>query len=279
MINPQFHVRQMNAEDLKIVISWASHEGWLFSLHDVEVLLSADPNGFFIGEIDKEPIASFAAIKQGDYCFWNLFIVKQEYRGKGYGTQILNHARNYFQDSKVMALDATTCHVSTYQKYGFKTACQNVGFSKKAEGKLHAELVDLHTVPIDQLVKYDTDVFGYPRKKVFEALLNQRTSQALGIVEDNKLVGYGFVRKSPEGYYIGPISADNKEKAKKIFEGLQSFVAGEDVYADVFETNEEAMKIMEEQGWSQVCSFSRMYARGKPKTDAKRMFVPFDEIS
>jgi len=278
-------IRLMTLEDLKMVIKWANEEDWFFCDGDAEAFLSADPNGFFLGETNGEPVCSFAAIKYGDYCFWTLFIVKKEHRGKGYGSQIMQHAQEYCKDSKVLGLDALDHSFDVYEnpKYGFKKSYGTLCYEKIAEGVLKPDLVNLRDLPIDQIAEYDTSVFGYPRKQFLETLLTQEGFYTLGVVRDHKLVGYGILRKQKEGdgYFVGPLSADDKTIAYELFEGLQGCVAGKPIYADVFECNRDAVEILINQKWNPVESLeglTRMYARGIPKTDMKRVYAQINEI-
>lgn len=271
----------MTVEDLKIVIEWANQEGWMFSESDAEPFFKTDPNGFFIGEADGEPVCSFAAIKQGDYCFWNLYIVKEQCRGKGYGSKIFEHARNYCKDSKVLALDACGPHIKNYEKYGFKCHYQTISYCKKAEGTLSSKLVDLRSVPSQVLADYDAEVFGYDRKSFLDSVILQRDYHALGAMKDGKLTGYGVIRKyqAGDGYLIGPINADDRAIAEEILEGLQSFVVGKEVSLEIFDCNLDAVEMIEKQNWDHVMTFTRMYARGTPNMDMNRVFCPVDEIS
>lgn len=280
-MDPCFKIREMTVEDLKLVIEWANQEGWMFSETDAESFLNADPHGFFIGELDGVPVCSFAAIKQGDYCFWNLYIVKEQCRGKGYGSKIFEHARNYCKDSKVLALDACGPHIKNYEKYGFKGFCQTISYTKKAEGTLSSKLVDLKSLPIDDLAAYDAQVFGYDRKSFLKSVLQERSYHALGAKKDGKITGYGILRKYPhgDGYIIGPLNADDKDTANEILEGLQSYIEGRDVFLEIFDNNPDAMEIIEKQNWEHVMTFTRMYARGIPNMDMGRNFCPVDEIS
>ena len=48
-------VRRMDKNDLQLAVAWAGNEGWNPGLHDADPFYAADPNGFFIAEINGEP--------------------------------------------------------------------------------------------------------------------------------------------------------------------------------------------------------------------------------
>lgn len=278
-MDPSFKIREMTVEDLKEVTKWANEEGWNFSDYDTEALFNADPKGYFVGEANGELVGSFAAVKYGDLCFWTLYIVRGKFRGSGYGSKIFEHARNYCKDSKSMALDATGQHINNYMRYGFKSYCQIISYKKEAQGKLGPNVVDIHKVPIEKILEYDLSVFGYPRRRFLELLLEQRNMYGLAVMEDDKVIGYGIIRKSTSGYLVGPLSADNSEIANELYESLQSFIPGQTILTEVFDINADAMEIMEKQGWIHSWTFTRMYARAPPKMDMTKLYAPVDEIS
>ncbi|MEO1882434.1 MAG: hypothetical protein ABGX71_02360 [Methyloprofundus sp.] len=52
----QYHIRRMQADELQTALDWTQQEGWNPGLHDAETFYQADPNGFFIGELDHQII-------------------------------------------------------------------------------------------------------------------------------------------------------------------------------------------------------------------------------
>jgi GNAT superfamily N-acetyltransferase len=76
----------MRREDLAFAIELAAREGWNPGLHDAECFFAADLGGFLIGERVGEPVGCISAVSYaGRYGFVGLYIVRPEYRGKGYG--------------------------------------------------------------------------------------------------------------------------------------------------------------------------------------------------
>jgi hypothetical protein len=55
----RFVIRRMDAADMaSIAIPWMTEAGWNPGLHDAETFLTADPDGFVVGLLDGEPIAT-----------------------------------------------------------------------------------------------------------------------------------------------------------------------------------------------------------------------------
>ena len=61
--NHKINVRKMDKKDLQLVKNWAINERWNPGLYEVDALYAADPNGYYLLEIDKEPVASLASVR------------------------------------------------------------------------------------------------------------------------------------------------------------------------------------------------------------------------
>lgn len=276
-------IRHMSLEEFKIAMAWANEEDWIFSETDAEAFYSLDPNGYFIGEVNGGAVGCLIAINYGEYTFLDIFLVRPEHRGKGYGTQLLAHALEYGKTSKTIGVEATQENVKYWPQFGFKEYYHILCFCKQAEGTLHKDLVDLRKdVPFELLAEYDLQVFGYDRRKFLELFLQQKGYYALGAMKDGKLIGYGILRKlhTDDGYVVGPLSADSPDVAKQILDGLQSFVPGETVHISRFNCNKDANEIISKTyGWENVTDEARLYKGGEPKTDMSKTYVPIEEFS
>ncbi|MCI5125057.1 MAG: GNAT family N-acetyltransferase [Candidatus Electrothrix sp. AR5] len=76
----------MTRKEVDVAVEWAAQEGWNPGIHDADCYFTADPNGFLIGLLDDEPIATISAINYS-FGFIGFYIVKPEHRGTGYGQE------------------------------------------------------------------------------------------------------------------------------------------------------------------------------------------------
>lgn len=91
------------------------------------------------------------------------------------------------------------------------------------------------------------------------------------------LQGYGVIRLCGEGYKIGPLYADDRDTARKLYMALVAAVGeGEQVFFDVPEENREAVALAESFGMRVVFETARMYKRGTkraaPESPVARIF-------
>jgi hypothetical protein len=74
-------------------VNRAAAEGWNPGLDDDACFAAADPEGFFIGELDGAPAATVSCVNYGpSFAFLGCCIVREDLRGRGYGLRIWNAA-------------------------------------------------------------------------------------------------------------------------------------------------------------------------------------------
>lgn len=254
-------IRTMNREEMDIAVEWAAQEGWNPGIHDAEVFFSTDPQGFFIGEIDKEPVGCISAVSYGDtFGFIGFYIIKPQFRKKGYGIQLWKRAMSYLGDRNI-ALDGVVAQQENYKKSSFKPAHRNIRFEGTGTGVIDRSLVNLKNVDFNILLEYDTKMFSIPRPGFLKKWIGHPRDASLGILEDNEIKGYGVIRKCRRGYKIGPIFANDAAGAESIFCSLAGRFPGEPVFLDVPEVNPAAVALAEKYGMTRVFETSRMYTK------------------
>lgn len=270
-----YTIRTMNRQEVDIAIEWAALEGWNPGLFDADCFYAADPNGFLIGHLDDEPIATISVIKYGDsFGFLGFYIVKPKYRGKGYGIQIWNAGLKYLEGRNV-GLDGVVAQQENYKKSGFKLAYRNIRYEGHGGGNFpeYSEIVKLFTLPFEIIDKYDQPFFPANRTQFIKSWINQDGCKALGIMPNGNLAGYGVIRKCRSGFKIGPLFADTPELAEALFLSLKSGIEPtETFYLDTPEVNRAAVALAQRHNMKAVFETARMYTGENPDTPLNRLF-------
>lgn len=267
-----YSIRVMNRQDMDLMIEWARLEDWNPGLNDSECFYAADPNGFFIGELDGEPIGCISAVKYNkDFGFIGFYIVRQEFRGKGYGIKLWKTGMEYLKGCDV-GIDGVKAQQSNYEKSGFELNYSNVRYMGVSEGWEPRYTEDLNSVPFDDLLKYDARIFGAQRSSFLKLWINQPNSFGCCSVEHGKITGYGVLRPCNEGYKVGPLFADTPDIAQDVLDSLLSNIGGLTYYLDVPEENTGAMIIAEEYGMTPVFGTARMYTGSKHHVLVEHVF-------
>jgi len=275
MVSPNYTIRTMSRDEINIAIDWAAFEGWNPGLHDIDCFYAADPEGFLVGELNHEPIATISAVKYGEtFGFVGFYIVKPEYRGQGYGIQIWNAGLKRLS-ARNIGLDGVVAQQNNYKKSGFELAYRNIRYEGLSGGiqSENPEVIDLSRLPFDAVEAYDRSFFPGNRTQFLKSWLNQPESIALGIMQKGKLAGYGMVRACRSGYKVGPLFADSPELAEALFMSLKAAIKpGKPLYLDVPEMNREAVALAEKHQMKLVFETARMYTGIFPDLPLNRLF-------
>ncbi len=192
-------VRAMTEADLALALEWAAAEGWNPGLNDAQCFYAADPQGFFVGELDGVPVGCVSAVRYGSgFGFLGLYIVKAEHRGRGFGLELWRAAMDHLGD-RVIGLDGVVAQQENYRKSGFRLAFRNVRQRGEGGGAAPPGLTELAAIPIEDILRYDETAFPAPRAEFLKSWIAQPQAVALGAVDERGLKGYGVLRACREG--------------------------------------------------------------------------------
>ena len=184
-----FQVKTISRSQIDMVIDWAAQEGWNPGIHDIDAYFAADKNGFLIGYLNGEAIASLSAIKYDDsFGFLGFYIVKPNYRGKGYGYKIWQVGMEYLKGCNI-GLDGVVDQQDNYKKSGFRLAYNNIRYQGNGSGQLihNPKITSLNKVTIKQIKKFEKDFFPVPRPLFIEKWIQLPASYGYALIEDGNI--------------------------------------------------------------------------------------------
>lgn len=269
-------IRCMTSPELDIALAWAKQEGWRPGLYDAGHFYGTDPNGFFVGLLDDQPIACISGVKYADdFGFIGFYIVKPEWRNQGFGIRLWQTAMSYLQGRNI-GLDGVIEQQHNYQKSGFHIACRHIryqGTYNIAKPLSGTGIVALDTVPFEQLLDYDRRYFPAPRAGFLQSWILQPQGAALAMRVDDKISGYGVIRACDGGFRIGPLFANSYSDAEQLLNGLLARIPrNSDFFIDIPEPNRDALKLVADYGMQAVFETARMYTQKNPAIDINGLF-------
>lgn len=272
----EYEIRRMTLEEVDSVCAeWAYKEGWNPGLNDAGCFYNVDPRGFFAGELDGEIIASISAVAYDtSFGFIGFYIVKPEYRGRGYGKRIWDEALSYLL-SRNIGLDGVPDQQDNYRKSGFSLAYSNIryeGISKKTN--LNFELSTAYDPDYFNAVgDFDKKFFPVGRNKFLEDWFGQENAKTWVELQDGIIKGFATIRKCRKGYKMGPLFSEDVRSARRLLQTcFESIESGMPVYLDVPEVNPEAVALAEEFAMNPVFHTARMYTRSFPEINTKGIY-------
>lgn len=260
----------MTKAEVGTAVDWAEREGWNPGLSDGDCYYAVDPKAFYAVLLEDRLIGSFSIMAYSDnFAFGGFYILEPEYRGQRIGLSIQEHADRLAAPYN-FGIDGVFEMQDRYADHGFIFSHRNIRYEGVGGGVRPPGLVDIGSVPFDDLVRYDARHFPAKRPAFLRHWLAQPGATALAVVEDGKIRGYGQVRPCRRGAKIGPLFADTPEIAERIYAGLAAAVPGEPLFLDVPEPNSEGVALAERHGMVPVFGTARMYTKEIPD-------LPLDE--
>lgn len=283
MSNPRYIIRPMIRGEIDLCIRWAEAEGWNPGLYDAEAFYAADSEGFWVGLLDGEPIATISAVRYGsDFGFIGFYIVRPDYRGQGYGLDLWKAAMRHLQ-GRLIGLDGVVAQQANYQKSGFQLAYNNVRYqgvagqsSASAPGGssvTHGQVLAASDLPGAMIHAYDRHFFPGFRERFLSAWITQPKVVARVMVVNGVICGLAVIRPCVNGYKIGPLFADDDSVALQLFDALVDTVEpGAQIQIDIPAINPRARALAQRHGMTPVFETARMYTGSAPDLDIARMY-------
>lgn len=276
-------LRNMTRGEVDELVEWAALEGWNPGLHDADAYWATDPEAFIAAELKGELIGGGAITAYGDdFGFMGLFVVRPEFRGKGYGNTLWLARRDRLKarlkSGATIGMDGVFDMEPYYAKGGFVRSQKHLRYAGEITSTMtHSneqglEILPVDQVPFEQLLEYDRRCFPVAREKFLRAWLAIPESLALGALRNGRLCGYGVIRRSRTGCRVGPLFADDLAAAQTVLNELAAFGAGQLIHLDVPENNPEAVALARALEMEKVFGCARMYLGPFPEMDYERVF-------
>jgi len=260
--------------EVGFAIDLAAREGWNPGLNDAECFYAADPSGFLIGELGDDPVGCISAVSYaGRYGYLGLYIVRPEFRKRGFGRHLWQEALARLR-GQTIGLDGAVARQSYYTRCGFHFAHRNVRYLGRAQPTaIHASICPATEVPLDAVSALDSQVFPERRDAFLRSWLTQPKAGAFVAREGERLSGYTVIRRCREGWKIGPLVADDPLVARRLYDAATAHVGhDEEIFIDVPEANPAAQSLVEALDLSPVFATARMYAGTDPTIDLGTLY-------
>ncbi len=269
-----FRIRTMRREELSFALDLAAKEGWNPGLHDAECFYLADPDGFLIGELGGERVGCISAVSYGGrFGFVGLFIVRPEFRARGYGRRLFEAALERLRGQNI-GLDGVVAQQEHYARHGFRLAYRNVRYRGRAASvEVDASIGPATSVDFDAIRALDREVFPEPREAFLRAWLTQPACRAFVARAGHDLRGYAVMRRCREGWKVGPLVAEDGLTARRLYDAASSSAPERDaLFLDLPESNARALVLAAELELSPVFETARMYTGPDPAVRLQKLF-------
>ncbi|WP_299391828.1 GNAT family N-acetyltransferase [Pelagibius sp.] len=268
-------IRPISRQEFETAVSWARAEGWNPGLADGDCFYACDPAGYLMAFEDGQPLASISVVAYGEaFGFLGFYICRPERRGEGIGYRLWQAGLARLGE-RTIGLDGVVDQQENYRKEGFVLEHRNVRYGGRVDCAAPEDprLRTIGPEEVEAIMTYDQPFFPAPRADFLRNWL-QRSDVRFGsvLVEDGAVRGYGVLRRCHEGFKVGPLFADDRERADLLFRSLAAETKGEPVFLDPPQPNGAAVRLAESYSMTPVFETARMYRGPAPKLPLERTF-------
>ncbi|AMN43856.1 GNAT family N-acetyltransferase [Rhodoplanes sp. Z2-YC6860] len=267
----------MRREEADILEGWAAGEGWNPGNADIGIAWATDPDAFIALRQGSELAGGGTIFSyDGRFGFMGLFIVRRELRGAGLGSKLWHHRLTRLKERLLpgapIGMDGVFAMVPFYERGGFALAYRDLRFEGIARGAADPQARSLDPSMFSQVEAIDRNYVPAPRAAFLRQWMFQPGAHAIGLIENDRLIGYGVARPARVGYKLGPVFAERPDVAERVIGSLMARMAGEQVQLDVPEPNQTGMRLAQQFGLKEVFGCARMYCGADPKLPVQGIY-------
>ncbi|MTH76833.1 GNAT family N-acetyltransferase [Paracoccus aestuariivivens] len=254
--------RNMTANELPLVLDWAAAEGWNPGLDDATPFYRADPQGFFVAKSDGKIVAAISVVNHNpDLAFLGLYLCRSEFRGRGIGFGLWQHALSH-AGTRTVGLDGVAAQQANYARSGFVLVGSTSRYSGRLAGRPDRIIRCADTNDHAAILQLDANANGYARPEFLGAWLLPSTTRTTLI--DTEMQGFVTIRKCREGAKIGPLVAPDADRALVLAQAALSVCPADSVAIDLPDSAVGFRARLIAHGFSPGFSTARMFRGPAP---------------
>jgi GNAT superfamily N-acetyltransferase len=257
-------IRSMTAEDFIFATELANTMDWNMAIEDFQFMTSLEPGGCFVLFDGSKPIGIATSNSYGKVGWFGNLIVKEEYRGKSAGSQLVKHAIASLQSKGVetIGLYAYPSLVQFYSRLGFRYDEDFSVLHAPALKAISAEaLSSVGINDIQQISAFDRRCFGGDRRKLLESIIFDEGNLSYYFSKDDKATGYVAATVYETMAWVGPLVCQegNVNAAVMLLKGVLSKLTGLRVYLALPKREISLATILSNAGFKEDFSVVRMF--------------------
>ncbi len=263
-------LRTMTPVDLDFACTLAKSVGWVSQDRVVfEIFFERDPHGCFIAEADGQNVGLINATSYGEAGYLGTLIVDEQFRGRGFGGQLLMHGVEYLQQrgAKSIYLDGAPKAVSLYERCGFKRICPTLRFDGDISPKSHPHVQQMTGDDLESVFMMDHKAFGADRRYFLQKRFEHWPDACLVYHDGATLHGFITGRHYNGGIAIGPWIADESVPDPLcLLQAVAANTGETSLHLSVLEMNTAAVKLLRDAGFAERNDLHWRMVYGKPGT-------------
>lgn len=210
-------LRRLGPPDLAAVLTLLEAEGWAYDAGDLDLVLKT---GTLWGHIDHtgSPISCAAVTLFGErMAALGLVMVQREYRGRGLGSQLVEHAVHRVAGAVPVGLVSNPSATALYRRLGF-VPVETIVTLKRSAKSLKTPTPPASTNPYHEALQTavmaaDACANGFPREDFLAAWLSKADRVRVAGEAHHRLSGFAVATKRGDALHVGPLTANDPDTA------------------------------------------------------------------
>ena len=277
-------MRVATAADVALMLDWAAAEGWNPGLGDAAAFRAADPQGFFVAEVEGAPVAAISVVNHSDdIAFLGLYLCHPDHRGQGIGYALWQHALAH-AGGRTVGLDGVAAQQANYAKSGFALAGSTTRYSGALDAGADPDVRPLRDGDSAAVAALDEAANGYARPAFLSAwLAPDQTRWSVVLEDEGAICGVATARLCREGIKIGPVIAPDAEAALRLAHAAMAAApdgaeATPEVMIDLPEASADLAAQLQTLGFAPTFATARMYRGPAPQAGTNLQAIATMEL-
>ena len=254
----------MRSKDFSFAVELANTMDWNMATEDFKFITRLEPEGCFVLFEDSTQVGIATSISYGKVGWFGNLIIKEEYRQKGAGHLLVNHAVKYLQDrgAETIGLYAYPNLINFYSNLGFHED-ENFVFSRSQISFLSIKetLPKIGKQHIQAVTKFDRKCFGGDRTKLLESIILEEGNLGFYISKGDKVAGYVAATVYDTVAWVGPLMCQkgNVDVAVTLLKAILAKLTGLTVYVALPKKESVLAETLSSAGFKEDFSVVRMF--------------------
>jgi ribosomal protein S18 acetylase RimI-like enzyme len=248
---------------------------------ELEFYVRLQPDGWFFVVDNGRPVGVGGVVNYGEFAYIGLVAVSPSVQRRGMGGMLMEHLISWLEERDCFSarLVATQSGEGLYRKIGFIEDDGTVSYrleqqpERRPKGKRGGEEGNfiLHDTDLDELVVFDTPIFGANRCVVLAAYLADLPGRCFATRDGNgRMTGYIMAQHDALGPWIARTPAD--AEALLLHSLTQSFEQAPSVR--VYTSHSIAINLLKKHGFSERRVFKHMfYGNREPVRQREKLYA------
>jgi predicted N-acetyltransferase YhbS len=217
----ELSIRNLSAADIESAdkILMAAFETPESRVAELRRYLEIQPDGWFVAEQAGLSLGLVGAVDYGVFAYIGLMAVQPEFQGRGIGRLLMERLLGWLdQRGRPSLLDASEMGYPLYKNLGFVEIDLSSVYIQQQPVEFEAPVTPVYRLQpadLDELVAFDTPLFGAERRKVLNVLLRDYPGGTVATRDEaGRISGY-FIHRERR---LSPWMAGNPAAAERLLQ-------------------------------------------------------------